>query len=428
MADYKRLVSYIYSYESGIRRKNVGFSRVESRNGQCKVTIHITANVSSQEPLKVYLFHREGSQLEGIHMGDMYVKNGVGDFKTETNTMSLMNSDYKLDDISGVIVFLNENKFYGSQWDDQEIRIENFYEYNRKPSSEYNDSHKNSMTSEKEEQLLKDIVVEPANITDMIMEDELASQIQEPEYQEELLAAEVEEEQSVPEDTIVINEVVEQVANGVQQMFQEKYETEQEETTSESTEEEYTAQEVQVVEEEMEMQVEEQSLEEEQAQEEVAESEFNDSQEYLDAEENKEESESIVLEASSMTNPCCCSDDYPECVRNVLKSFPPVKPFPNSSLKNWVRIEPKDIGMLPVETWILANNSFLLHGYYNYRHLLFGVLQIGQSTQYVIGVPGLLQSTEQTMAGMFGFHRFLATQDEKNRQNNFGYWIQQIVL
>lgn len=427
MADYKRLVSYIYSYESGIRRRNVGFSRVESRNGQCKVTIHITANVSSQEPLKVYLFHRDGSQLEGVLMGDMYVKNGAGDFKTETNTMSLMNSGYKLDDISGVIVFLNENKFYGSQWDDQEIRIENFFEYNMNKLNEHSDLNQNEMTSAKEEQLVKDIVVEPANITDMIMQDELASQIQEPENQEKLLAAEVSEEQSVPEDTIVINEVVEKVANAVHQAFQEKSEVKQEETTSESTEEEYTAQEVQVVEEEMETQVEEQSLEEEQAQE-VANSEFNDSQEYLDAEKNKEESESIVLEASSMTNPCCCSDDYPECVRNVLKSFPPVKPFPNSSLKNWVRIEPKDIGMLPVETWILANNSFLLHGYYNYRHLLFGVLQIGQSTQYVIGVPGLLQSTEQTMAGMFGFHRFLATQDEKNRQNNFGYWIQQIVL
>lgn len=84
--------------------------------------------------------------------------------------------------------------------------------------------------------------------------------------------------------------------------------------------------------------------------------------------------------------------------------------------------------MLPVETWILANNSFLLHGYYNYRHLLFGVLQINESPQYVIGVPGLLQSTEQTMAGMFGFHRFLSIQGDNNRQNNFGYWIQQIVL
>lgn len=433
MADYKRLVSYIYSYELGIRRKNVGFSRVESRNGQCKVTIHITANVSSQEPLKVYLFHREGSQLEGIHMGDMYVKNGVGDFKTETNTMSLMSSGYKLDDISGVIVFLNENKFYGSQWDDQEIRIENFFEYNMNKLNEHSDLNQKEMTSAKEEQLVKDIVVEPANITDMIMQDELASQIQEPENQEKLLAAEVSEEQSVPEDTIVINEVVEKVANAVHQTFQEKSEVKQEETTTESPEEEYTSQEVQAMEEKMDTQMEEQtdecSYEEEQAQEEVAATEYADSQESLEgAGVEDEESENIVLEASSMTNPCCCSENYPECVRNVLRSFPAVKPFPNSSLENWVRIEPKDIGMLPVETWILANNSFLLHGYYNYRHLLFGVLQINESPQYVIGVPGLLQSTEQTMAGMFGFHRFLSIQGDNNRQNNFGYWIQQIVL
>ena len=33
MADYKRLVSYIYAYPGGVRDKNVGFAKAEVRNG-----------------------------------------------------------------------------------------------------------------------------------------------------------------------------------------------------------------------------------------------------------------------------------------------------------------------------------------------------------------------------------------------------------
>ncbi len=33
-------------------------------------------------------------------------------------------------------------------------------------------------------------------------------------------------------------------------------------------------------------------------------------------------------------------------------------------------IKPQDIGLLPREVWTYGNNSFLLHGYYNYRHLI----------------------------------------------------------
>ena len=37
-------------------------------------------------------------------------------------------------------------------------------------------------------------------------------------------------------------------------------------------------------------------------------------------------------------------------------------------------IKPQDIGLLPREIWTYGNNSFLLHGYYNYRHLILAKL------------------------------------------------------
>lgn len=422
MADYKRLVSYIYNYESGIRRKNVGFSRVESKNGQCKVTIHITTGTSSHAPLKVYLFHRNDTKIEGIFFGEMSVKNGTGDFRGETSTLSLMDSAYSLDDISGVLVLLNENKFFGSQWDDQEIQIRNFEEYD-----------KDKISREKEDKLVKSIVVEPDDVNDMEMQDELADQIRKPEYEEALQAAEVEQEMQIAEmnketqekETAKVSEVVEEAENEIQVFFKN------EERKAEESPQVCMQEELQEGLQQQNM-VQKMDAYQAEAEKEVSASAEDTAKASYAAESAESEKDQVKeedsLEASSIYEDCCCSDNYPECVRNVLRNFPPVKPFPESNPENWVRIEPKDIGMLPVETWILANNSFLLHGYYNYRHLIFGVLRVENGTQYVIGVPGILQSTEQTMAGMFGFHRFLAAQAQDGKQGNFGYWIQQIVL
>ena len=129
-------------------------------------------------------------------------------------------------------------------------------------------------------------------------------------------------------------------------------------------------------------------------------------------------------ETENLSMPPSC----PECVGRMFTNFPCVEPFGKEKANRWVKIEPKDLGVLPIEVWILANNSFLLHGYYNYRHLLFGAISVNTGWQYVIAVPGTLYNTEKTMAAMFGFERFLSTKREQAEVGDFGYWIQQVVL
>ena len=41
MTGYRRLISYIYAYEGEEKGKNIGFVKLESRNGQCLSLIHI---------------------------------------------------------------------------------------------------------------------------------------------------------------------------------------------------------------------------------------------------------------------------------------------------------------------------------------------------------------------------------------------------
>lgn len=65
------------------------------------------------------------------------------------------------------------------------------------------------------------------------------------------------------------------------------------------------------------------------------------------------------------------------------------------------------LSRLPLKDKEIINNSFLIHGYYNFHHLLFGrVCDNENNTNYFIGVPGMYCNRERYMASMFGFSNF----------------------
>lgn len=94
------------------------------------------------------------------------------------------------------------------------------------------------------------------------------------------------------------------------------------------------------------------------------------------------------------------------------------------------KIQRQGLSRLPRREWRIANNSFLLHGFYNYHHLLY----IEEEGQVLIGVPGIFHEKEQEAAKAFGFPEFrrltndeiMLEEDEKNTYEDFGYWCRQI--
>ena len=98
-------------------------------------------------------------------------------------------------------------------------------------------------------------------------------------------------------------------------------------------------------------------------------------------------------------------------------------PFEDEQGTACIRMEPQDIGMLPMKYWPLANNSFLLHGYYSYRHLILARISDGR---YILGVPGVNYQREQFMAGMFGFDSFKPVQNHAPTGSEFGYWYMEL--
>lgn len=94
------------------------------------------------------------------------------------------------------------------------------------------------------------------------------------------------------------------------------------------------------------------------------------------------------------------------------------------------KIKRQDLSRLPRKEWRLANNSFLLHGFYNYHHLLY----IEDEGQIWIGVPGIYHEKEKMAANSFGFTEFRRLMDvdinlnenERDTYEDFGYWCRQI--
>ena len=72
-----------------------------------------------------------------------------------------------------------------------------------------------------------------------------------------------------------------------------------------------------------------------------------------------------------------------------------------------IHIELRDIRELPKQYWNLGNNSFLLHGFFNYRYLLLGKKLENDKETVFIGVPGVYHNQERMIAALFGFPEFL---------------------
>lgn len=100
------------------------------------------------------------------------------------------------------------------------------------------------------------------------------------------------------------------------------------------------------------------------------------------------------------------------------------------SSRRYEKIQRQDLSRLPRREWRLANNSFLLHGFYNYHHLLY----IEDGDKIWIGVPGIYHEKEKAAANSFGFSEFQRLTDmelelsdeEKNTYDDFGYWCRRV--
>ena len=105
--------------------------------------------------------------------------------------------------------------------------------------------------------------------------------------------------------------------------------------------------------------------------------------------------------------------------------YPHVHPF--SDDREFLSVSPSDFVVLNRQSYPLVNNSFLLHGYYSFRHLI--LMRGGNRGQakYYIGVPGNLYERDRKSAIMFGFESFECAK-EPAKEGDFGYYLIPVEL
>ena len=118
---------------------------------------------------------------------------------------------------------------------------------------------------------------------------------------------------------------------------------------------------------------------------------------------------------------------YTDKWEQLKSQYKIVHPFGDE--REFISIEPKDFVVLREAYQRLVNNSFLLHGFYNYRHLILGKdyqLGTGNGTCFYLGVPGVFFEREKMVAVMFGFEGFES--EGPVEIGKFGYYLRRVEI
>lgn len=105
--------------------------------------------------------------------------------------------------------------------------------------------------------------------------------------------------------------------------------------------------------------------------------------------------------------------------------YPHIHPFRDA--REFLSVGPEDFVVLRERCYQMTHNSFLLHGYYNYRHLLLLRQETAGQARYYIGVPGNFYEREKQVARMFGFESFEGAR-EPAWEGDFGYYLISVEL
>lgn len=382
------MISYMYQYENGVKKNNVGYAKLEVKNGQFKITLHMQLLGQSDSVFPTYLIHRDEPNPDLIYIGDSLLKNQLIDSKFTADENNIMGSGYGMSDMGGLLIFLNNNIFFASGWDDKPIVAQELLEA-MKPR------RRDSANSRQERTAAMEVSsTDTPNVADGIPE-----------------AMSLEEELKIPKYKLPRGwKTVE--------MFQKpvmKEEAGQKEIISPVMAEQGRIPPSETI------QAETKRPEADKTEKEEALQEINPGMTDEAADQAGKGSfiQEEIMGAADHNN-----EKEPESNRSArffFDNYPRIYPFEDNEILFCVKIEPKDIGLLPKDVWGLSSNSFLLHGFYCYHHLIFAKMR-DKGDGFIIGVPGIYHSREQFMARMFGFENFKSIRKRELRQGDFGYW------
>ena len=120
MGRYERMICYLYEYQDGHKGANVGYVKLEKRGEQCRVLIQMRRADLATLP-QAALFQQEKTGVLLIPIGVMRDNNGSMKGQYEGNVDNLAGTGLSLDDVHGVLVYVEEGHYFASTWNLEQI-------------------------------------------------------------------------------------------------------------------------------------------------------------------------------------------------------------------------------------------------------------------------------------------------------------------
>ncbi|MBE5948555.1 MAG: hypothetical protein E7261_05935 [Lachnospiraceae bacterium] len=128
MQDYKRIVSYIHTYENNEKQKNVGFGKLEARGGLAKLQIQVNGlNTQDGRVFSIYLLNID-EYTRGIKLGECKILQGKISAEFKFGTENIMQSGFSISQIQGIYLTTEDAPYavLASSWTDAAIEPEKF--------------------------------------------------------------------------------------------------------------------------------------------------------------------------------------------------------------------------------------------------------------------------------------------------------------
>lgn len=132
MAGYQRFVAYVYEYRKGKKDGSSGYVRVEAMDRKCRMEVHLRCvGLEPGSRCRVYGFVRREGLMDGILIGSCVTGREQIECVLETETENVGGMGKSLRDLGGMLLISDAGGFWGTEWDDQPIRPENFREWKK---------------------------------------------------------------------------------------------------------------------------------------------------------------------------------------------------------------------------------------------------------------------------------------------------------
>ena len=403
MAEYQRIVSYLYEYSNGMKGENVGFAKIEKRQKQLRLYFHVKTNDEALT-YKIYFYRFRHGTMEGILLDSFQRNDTIIEFK---NTYPLV---VDLDQVDGFLIYHSNSHFFGSEWDDKPITIRNFLptedmaekpeavqaEENIEPEAPVLETQEPPEPAPEESIPESGPVQNPAPSDKEVPEEdeeEPPSSAPEPPPIEDPfdeLPQEIPIPAGTPETESTVPEPAPEPAGQPPRVYVEPEVPETEPVSTESLNEE------------------EPSKEETAGQQEERTADPDSKlAEYIEALQLEKKAKE-----QGMPNTPSLFD---------WKEYPTLPLPPSYMLDPSIKIKVEDLQNIPHVPENMKTNGFLLLNYGNYGHLM--LCQHRQTNRIYLGVPGVFDNEKNFIAKLFGFRDFLTVPESCQKTGNFGYWI-----